>query len=331
VTVSLVQQNGSINSASTSLSSNVTAGNSVMLLVSCYSTTNGATLTSSAPTFNGSAVSGAVKVCSAQSGYSSFSIYGAVWLLPDLAGGASSLGITFGGTGATASLCWGQEVAGLGASPTAQTPATAQGSSSSGTAISSGTTPTITGAAFVSGLGAATGETFTSGNVPTSPWTSLVEDSGFLALSYQIASSGTATWSVTGSTSAEWAAMAAVVYATSGGTPHTDTASLTVTPSFTATAAHGHFATAALTVTPSFATTRVHGHNPTTALTVTPVFGTARVQGHVRAGNHLGIVPGFHAVASGGVPPIPGGSGLNTGGGSNNHGRGWLKRRILWG
>ena len=55
-----------------------------------------------------------------------------------------------------------------------------------------------------------------------------------------------------------------------GGTVHNATASLTVTPSFSAARTRGKYRTGALTVTPSFSAARTRGTHRTASLTVTP-------------------------------------------------------------
>jgi hypothetical protein len=78
---------------------------------------------------------------------------------------------------------------------------------------------------------------------------------------------------------------AAQVFHPAGGTSHTATASLTVTPSFSATAvraSRNNTATAALTVTPVFSAATVQAHVRTAALTVTPVFRAVAAGGAAR-------------------------------------------------
>jgi hypothetical protein len=79
-----------------------------------------------------------------------------------------------------------------------------------------------------------------------------------------------------------------------GGTAHTATASLTVTPSFSAGRQRGKYRTGALTVTPSFSAVRARGTYRTAALTVTPSFSAARQRGKYRTGS-LTVVPSFSA------------------------------------
>jgi len=111
------------------------------------------------------------------------------------------------------------------------------------------------------------------------------------------------------------------VEVTPGGTPHTATAALTVTPSFSAARTRGKYRTGALTVTPSFSAARTRGKYRTSSLLVTPAFGAAGARGRYRAGalevvpafggerargHHrtagLTVTPSFRAARSGGAP-----------------------------
>ena len=107
-----------------------------------------------------------------------------------------------------------------------------------------------------------------------------------------------------------------------GGTSHTATAALTITPVFSAGRTRGKFRTGALTVTPSFSAARARGKYRTGSLTVTPSFSAARLinhgrhasllvvpsfsaartAAHVRTASLL-VVPSFRAVPSGGATP----------------------------
>ena len=84
------------------------------------------------------------------------------------------------------------------------------------------------------------------------------------------------------------------VEVTTGGTSHTATASLTVTPSFSAARVRGKFRTGGLTVSPSFSAARVRGKYRTGALTVTPSLSAARTRGRYRSAV-LTVTPSFSA------------------------------------
>lgn len=87
-----------------------------------------------------------------------------------------------------------------------------------------------------------------------------------------------------------------------GGTPHTRTASLTVTPSFTASRTRGKFRTGSLAVAPSFSASRTMAHVRRGSLLVPVSFSASRQVAHVRTGTLL-VVPSFRAVPSGGAAP----------------------------
>lgn len=207
MTISVIQAANADNPTNVSFTANVTAGNSVILLASAYNS-NGLTMISSAPTYNGNIVTGAVKLVDQQSPFSGFAAYGAIWLLPDLAGGAKGpFAITFvNNTGVSEYQVL--EVSGLGASPVTGPSSAGNGSSSS---ASSGAAAALTGSALVVGFGTANNNVFS--NPPqTSPWTAFFLDTGFDASGYQVASSGTLSWIPAMTTSAQWAAMIGSVY-----------------------------------------------------------------------------------------------------------------------
>jgi hypothetical protein len=76
--------------------------------------------------------------------------------------------------------------------------------------------------------------------------------------------------------------------------PHTATASLTVTPSFTASRVRGKYRTGALAAAPSFSASRTRGKHRAGSLTVTPSFSAARLLNHGRHAT-LAVVPSFSA------------------------------------
>lgn len=78
----------------------------------------------------------------------------------------------------------------------------------------------------------------------------------------------------------------------SGGLSHNATASLTVTPSFTAARTRGTYRTGSLTVVPAFRAARIRGKYRTAALTVNPAFAAARTAGRYRTGS-LTVAPAF--------------------------------------
>lgn len=214
--VAVVQSALIANATSGSFGSNVTAGNTVFLTVCCFNTT-GNTISSSNPTFGGSPASGAVKLKEAQSNSAGTeSAYTATWMLPNLAGGAASVGITV--TNGTVNANTGlllYEVSGLGSNPTLDQ--SNSGSATSGTAISSGASGAITQAPeFVLGAW----EANQGSTAPGAPWTSqFISGAGVGLTGYQIPSSSGAsfTFSGTGNASGLWAATIVTVYAGSSG------------------------------------------------------------------------------------------------------------------
>jgi Domain of unknown function (DUF4082) len=81
-----------------------------------------------------------------------------------------------------------------------------------------------------------------------------------------------------------------------GGSPHSSTATLTVTPGLTADAVRGGYRTAALTVTPGLTADAVRAGYRTAALTVTPGL-TADATHGVTMGAALAVTPVFTAAA----------------------------------
>ena len=287
--ISVVQTATNASNPPCTFASNVTAGNTV-ILVACYYTTSGTPATASGVKLGGSAVTGTVAffdsgatggVNSASDGGNVASV--SIWMLPNCPGSQKAVDITTTGSNI------GQvayEVAGLGATPTLDKSTSGSGITSA--TIDSGSTGAITsapefivaGSMIFSGAGAGAPSGFT-----------YVHPSGDLWAGYQIAASsgGSYDWQQT-SAGNPWAA--ALVTIGLGGASHTATAALTVTPSFSAAPTRGRFRTGALTVTPSFSAARTRGRNRTAALTVTPSFSAARTRGHYRTAA-LTVAPSF--------------------------------------
>ena len=188
-----------------SFGSNVTAGNTVFLVVTGYNTSN-VTITSSAPTFGGSPVTGAAKVLERAHAYDGVvTDYVAVWMLPAVAGGSAAVAVTVTNSQNIAPVgIIAYEVAGLGASPvTDQTVA----ADAAGASVSAGPTGPIAQAPeFV--LGACVQDGSMSG-AASSPWTNVnFTGNANSASSYQlpVASGGTYTYSATLSGTSRWAA-----------------------------------------------------------------------------------------------------------------------------
>jgi hypothetical protein len=234
VTISVVQAQDA-GSLPVTFSNPVTAGNTVFLVI-IGATFSGATVSSSAPTLGGSSVSGSVAffgsggvngINSALAGNNG--AYFSIWMLPNCAGGSEAVSATVSGSAVGG---FAYEISGLGASPGLDK--SSSGSSSGSTAIDSGSSGAIGFAPELILGGAATFSG--SGAGPSSPWANLSPNGNSWA-GYQIAvsSGGSYDWAQTGSSAEPWAAGIATVRGTSGGIPHTATASLTVTPALRAT------------------------------------------------------------------------------------------------
>jgi len=222
-------------------------------------------------------------------------------------------------TGSVAGV-WAVEVAGLGATPTLDQSITATGASAS---IASGTTGATTSAAEFVFAAAGTYAGTTTAPSGGSSWTATTGLSAdHLSVGYIIQSSSGQTYvwdqSISNGGTSGWAV--AIVTLSTGSTALTATASLTVTPTFSAAATQD--ATAALTVTPSLSASGVAAsltataaltvtpslsasakQDATAALTVTPALSAAPVQALV-AGAGLTVTPSFSAVPSGGAVTV---------------------------
>lgn len=232
---------------------NVTAGNSVLLAVTTFSSSN-VSITSSSPTLGGAPVTGASKIAEVQSAYTaSFTAYVAIWLLPNTGGGATSFGLSLT-NGVTANsqiglLAW--EVSGLGTLPALDQSHTGSGA---GASASSGTTGATTVDAeivlgVIMGLDGLTG-------TPASPAGYANQNIGGAQDAsvggYQIQSSSGSTYAYANANGGSnvWAAAVVTVYNSTGA--HNRTAALAVTPSLTAHATRAHSRSASLAVTPGF-------------------------------------------------------------------------------
>lgn len=192
---------------------NVTSKSSILLAFTDFNTTS-AVISTSNPTFAGSAVAGAVQLIEQQSALSAGSVYAAIWLLPDVAGGSENIGITcVNGTGGVNVGIIPWEVAGLGSAPT-------PGASSSGTGYSttdsSGVAGPITAApGIVAGVCVGYGQVLPGAGLP---WVETTIGASFVYAGYQIttAPGGSYTYAMTGGSTAEWAATVATVKGTSG-------------------------------------------------------------------------------------------------------------------
>jgi hypothetical protein len=319
VTISVVQSVAINNGYSGNFGTAVTAGSSIAEAVTGHNGT-ASDISTSSPLYNGGSVTGASKLVEQNSPSEAGAAYSSIWLLPDVAGGGTSLSITITNSPAASYVgIIAYEVAGLGSSPTVDKSNSNTGSGTEDQ--NSGASGNITqGPEFV--LGTVTQDGTIGSSYPPSGWTSMNVGTTNSVAGYQIpASSGGSYTYDLGAGSAHWTGAIATIYAASGGTPHTATAaltvtpsfsaprvrgkyrtaSLTVTPSFTAARTPGKYRTAALTVTPSFAATRLHIHGRTAGLVVDPSFSAARVVSHARHAA-LTITPSFTITWTGGAP-----------------------------
>jgi hypothetical protein len=198
VTISVVQSGSGASAFSGSFASNVTAGNTLFLVVAAEATAN-VTISSSDPEFNGSTSGAWTQLWSVQSGFSgSETIYSSCWMLAGCAGGARTVQVTV--TNANTNGNFGllfYEVAGLGTSPSPDpaTPNPATDSNTTGTtATSSATGTTGTAAEFIIGM---LGSQNSVTGLPSAPWTSqTIAGNGNASAGYQVsAATGTFTYS----------------------------------------------------------------------------------------------------------------------------------------
>lgn len=211
-----VVQTGEFNDAqSGSFTNNVGAGNTVFLYPFTY-TNDGATISTSNPTFNGVSVTGAVQLFNVQ-GPNNNTVNVTIWMLPNLAGGAKSVAITVtnGITDGNVGLC-AIEVSGLGASPSIDSGASPNpetGNSATGIPAS-GSTGNITQAAeLILGMACEYGVSITA---PTSPWNNLEPGSGLCQAGYQVTSTsgGSYNYNQTAGSGASWACGVVAIQAT---------------------------------------------------------------------------------------------------------------------
>ena len=187
----------------------VGAGDSVILAVSAF-TTAGLVIASHDPLYNSLPVAGAVKLCEKQSPGAGNAVYAALWLLPDLAGGATGVSITVdnGGTSTVVGL-HGLDVTGLGATPSLDV--SSVNAAATGTAVSSGPTGAIASSPeLIVAVDISFGQALTQAGAP---WTELTHVSSFTWTGYQVANSAGASFNyqTTAAASAPWAGIIAAV------------------------------------------------------------------------------------------------------------------------
>ena len=196
MTISVVQSKNIPGSWSGSFATNVSAGNTVFFFGFQYGSSGG--MSSSSPLFGGSSVAGAVKLFDGQNSGGS-DVYGTIWMLPDLAGGAASVALT--NSGGTVDSNVGSaaiEVSGLGTSPglDSGTPNPETGNGTSGTVLS-GSTGALAAAAAV--ILAAAVQYGSDPGAQGSPWTDL-QPSSFCRAVWQVVTSSGGTYEFSGNT-----------------------------------------------------------------------------------------------------------------------------------
>ena len=212
MTIAIVQAAQLFNAFTGSFGSPVTAGNTIVLLASCYNA-SGATISSSAPLYNGSTPSGSAKLKDLQSPIAGGdSVYCAIWMMPDVAGGGTSVGLTVtnGGNVSSTGLI-ALEVSGLGSSPSLDQSASDSGNSTDPT---SGTTGAITAAPEL--VVAIDVQFAVSLTAPGSPWTTYQAGADYTAFGHQVVASsgGTYAYACTSSSSAPWSGVIATIQGT---------------------------------------------------------------------------------------------------------------------
>lgn len=214
MTISVVQTAKIADTWSGSFSASVTAGNTLFLVPSAY-TNAGTAMSATAPLYNGSSVTGAVKLTDVNSG-STNGVYTAIWMLPSVAGGHTSIAVTMSGEQASPFAgsvgLTALEVAGLGTGPALDTSHTS--SATTGTAVTSGASGNITavpeiviGSLILFGAAMST---------VGSPWTESQYANQFTLIGYQVVTSGTSsfTYNKAGASSAAWCGAVATVKGT---------------------------------------------------------------------------------------------------------------------
>lgn len=122
-------------------STGTTAGNSVLIIAGGYNSSS-SVMSTSAPTLGGSTPSNAVHIFDAVAAYDSGAGEGqicAMWLLPNVAGGQTSYGLTI--TNGTFIELAALEIAGLGANPVVDVTAFFESLAAAGTSVQAGPTP----------------------------------------------------------------------------------------------------------------------------------------------------------------------------------------------
>lgn len=202
---------------------NVTPGNTIFLVPTAYTNT-GSTISSSAPLYNSASVAGATKLIDVNSGGATNAVYTGIWMLPNVSGAHTSVGITLAGENASPFAgsvgLTALEVAGLGTSPSLDK--SNPSSATTGTAVTSGasgaitTVPELVLAALI-----IYGQVM---NDVGAPWTESQYTNQYSLAGYQVVTSGSAsyTYNQAAAGSAPWCGAVVTVKGTpaaGGSTP----------------------------------------------------------------------------------------------------------------
>lgn len=232
MTISLNQSPTVLGSYSGSMASAAAAGDTLLYVVTAY-TTAGGTISAGSPTYNGSSVTGAAQYEPVQAAGTD-SVFTTFWVLPNVAGGGTSVGVTVSGEtvpGDTKTVgLTVYDITGLGSSPTVDRSNSASGT---GTSVTSGASGNIRQLPeFVCGSYVTFGQTIATVGAPWTEPAQLTDQ--FQSSGYQIITSGTSsyTYAQTDGASSAWAGAIITLYA--GGASAAATPGPLVVPSLAA-------------------------------------------------------------------------------------------------
>jgi hypothetical protein len=204
----VVQKSNFASGWSGNLGAVVTAGNTLFLVATGFTSTAGQLISTSAPTLAGSPVTGAAKLQEVQSFSTGATVYHAIWMLPNCPGGSAAVALTMSGSAAISAVGLAvYEVSGLGSSPQLDRQmkncTDGPGSGNNAAVDSLVTMPVSFAGEFVLAVGvndqgAAAGSAgFTNSSLSSSSWTGYQLPAG---------AGGTFEWTQTASASANWSA-----------------------------------------------------------------------------------------------------------------------------
>ncbi|HUB93253.1 MAG TPA: DUF4082 domain-containing protein [Verrucomicrobiae bacterium] len=193
MSIRLAQKPLLLGSYSGSFTSAVGAGDTVLLVVTAFTTT-GSTITTSSPLLGGSTPTGSTLLIAEQSPSSGGdSVYTAIWMLPNVTGGETTISITVSGNSVPSDnhtvglTCY--DVAGLGSSPSLSLSSSTNGDN--GTISSGSIGPLSNTPAFVLASGVVFANTITTVGAP---WSENYLSDQFAIQAYQIISAAGSTY-----------------------------------------------------------------------------------------------------------------------------------------